>query len=277
MNMPATQRSNAMERSRIMRRITGLLAVLATLLLGGCYTVPETGRQALILPIFNDTQLGAQAFADVKAKEKISNDPEANARTRRVGERIAQAVGSDLPGANWEFVVFDAPDTVNAFALPGGKVGVYTGLLKLAATDEELAIVRAHEIAHATARHGAQRMTEAFGVSLLGVVLSEGLRDSKNRDLWMLAYGVGATGVVLKYSRNQEGEADEIGLIYAAKAGYDPRAGVTFWGRMAQQNKDKTKLPVLLSTHPADETRIQHIQSLMPKVLPIYEQHRGNH
>ncbi|MDD2764203.1 MAG: M48 family metallopeptidase [Opitutaceae bacterium] len=257
-----------------MKRIAAVGLGLAALILGGCYTVPETGRQAFILPIFDDAQMGAQAFRDVKAREKISADPQANARVRRVGERIARAVGADLPGANWEFVVFDAPGTVNAFALPGGKVGVYTGLLQFTATDDELAVVMGHEIGHATARHGAQRMTEAVGASLLGIGLSEWLGDARNRDLWLAAYGVGAAGMILKYSRDHEGEADEIGLIYAARAGYDPRAGITFWQRMMEKNKDGRKLPVLLSTHPADANRIQHLQSLMPRVMPVYEQHR---
>ena len=257
-----------------MKRIAAVGLGLVLLTLGGCYTVPETGRQAFILPIFDDAQMGTQAFLDVKAREKISADPQANARVRRVGERMARAVGGDLPGANWEFVVFDAPDTVNAFALPGGKVGVYTGLLKLAATDDELATVMGHEIGHATARHGAQRMTEVVGASLLGIGLSEWLGDSHNRDLWLAAYGVGAAGMMLKYSRDQESEADAIGLIYAARAGYDPRAGITFWQRMMEKDQQTGKLPVLLSTHPADADRIRHLQSLMPRAMPVYEQHR---
>ncbi|HRG56985.1 MAG TPA: M48 family metalloprotease, partial [Lacunisphaera sp.] len=134
-----------------LRAVCSLLLAATLLLLSGCYTVPETGRSSFIIPIGDDVALGTAAFADIKAKEKISTDPAANERVRRIGQRIAAAVGDALPGAKWEFVVFDAPETVNAFALPGGKVGIYTGLLKLADSDDEIAIVMGHEIGHVTA------------------------------------------------------------------------------------------------------------------------------
>lgn len=253
----------------------GRVALLSALLaLTACYTVPETGRQSFILPIFDDVKLGTQAFAEAKAKEKISSDPEANARVQRVGARIARAVGSNLPGAQWEFVVFDAPDTINAYALPGGKVAVYTGLLKVATTDDELAFVMGHEIGHVTSRHGAERMTEGVLVAAGGVVLAEATQDRRNRDLLLAAYGAGGVLGTLAFSRSQESEADFVGLRYAARAGYDPRAAIAFWQKMAEESRKHGKLPEFLSTHPADERRIEALQREIPQVMPIYEQAR---
>jgi len=245
-----------------------LLAALS-LVLAGCYTVPETGRTSLILPV-DDVGQGAAAFAEIKAKEKISRDPVVNERVRRIGLRIAQVVGHDLPGAAWEFVVFDAPDTVNAFALPGGKVGVYTGLLNLAASDDEVAIVIGHEIAHVTARHGAERMSQGILVAAGGLVLDHQTQGRKNHDLLLAGYGLLSTGGMLAFSRAHESEADYIGLRYAARAGYDPRAAVTFWQKMEKQARGG-RLPVLLSTHPSHDRRIGDLQRWMPEVLPIYE------
>jgi metalloendopeptidase OMA1, mitochondrial len=255
-----------------------MLLGLAVALLGGCYTVPETGRRSLMLVSSGEElQLGASEFKNVQSQQRVSADPALNARVRRVGERIARAVGGDLPSAQWEFVVFDDPAEINAFALPGGKVGVYSGLLRVARTDDELAVVMGHEIGHVTARHGSERLSQALLVALGGLALDAGLKDSRSRDTWLAAYGAGATvGLVLPYSRLNENEADEIGLIYAAKAGYDPRAGITFWQRMLDEGKGKAKLPPFLSTHPTDERRIEHLRSLMPKVLPVYEQHRND-
>ena len=261
-----------------MKAITVLSLLAVALLGGGCYTVPETGRRAFVLPIYNDTAMGAAGFADLKAKGTISHDPQANARVRRVGERIAGAVGSDLPSAEWEFVVFDDANEINAFALPGGKVGVYTGLLRVAPSDDELAVVMGHEIGHVTARHGAERMSEGVALAAGGLLLGAALNDNRHRDEWLAAYGLGATvGVMLPYSRLNENEADEIGLIYAAKAGYDPGAGGIFWQRMMAESAGKAKLPTFLSTHPANADRIRHIQSLLPKVAPVYQQHRKDH
>jgi len=245
-----------------------VLAALA-LVLGGCYTVPETGRSSFILPV-DDVGQGAAAFAEIKAKEKISRDPAANERVRRIGLRIAQVVGQDLPGAAWEFVVFDAPDTVNAFALPGGKVGVYTGLLNLASSDDEVAIVIGHEIAHVTARHGAERMSQGILVAAGGLVLDHQTQGRRNHDLLLAGYGLLSTGGMLAFSRSHESEADYIGIRYAARAGFDPRAAVTFWQKMEKQSKGG-RLPVFLSTHPSHDRRIGDLQRWMPEVLPIYE------
>jgi predicted Zn-dependent protease len=133
-----------------------------------------------------------------------------------------------------------------------------------------------HEIGHVTARHGSERMSQALLVAVGGVVLSEGvLKDDKNRDVWMAAYGAGTTlGVLLPYSRLDESEADKIGMIYAAKAGYDPHAALAFWRKMAEVAKNKPKMPALLSTHPADETRLERIAQTIPQVMPLYQENR---
>jgi predicted Zn-dependent protease len=249
-----------------------LLGVFVTLLalFSGCYTVPETGRSSLILPVVDDVAQGTAAFAEIKAKEKISADPVQNARVQRIGRRIAAAVGDALPGANWEFVVFDEPKTLNAFALPGGKVGIYTGLLNLVESDDEIAMVMGHEIAHVTARHGAERISQGIVAAGVGLVLDASTKNKKNHDLFLAGYGLAATGGILAFSRSHESEADFIGLRYAAKAGYDPRAAVTFWQKMAQASSPG-KMPVLLSTHPSHDRRIADLRKWVPEVLPIYE------
>jgi len=257
------------------KTLPGLLALLLTFL-SGCYTVPETGRTSIILPVVNDVAQGAAAFADIKSKEKISADPVQNERVRRIGQRIAASVGDALPGAQWEFVVFDAPQTVNAFALPGGKVGVYTGLLNLSASDDEVAIVMGHEIAHVTARHGAERMSQGVLVALGGIALDASTQGKKNHDLLLAGYGLAAAGGTLAFSRSHESEADYIGIRYAAKAGYNPMAAVSFWQKMAKASPG-AKMPVFLSTHPTHERRISDLQGWMPEVLPLYEAAKGRY
>ena len=263
-------------------RLYPALAAAALLALAGCYTNPVTGRKSIVLYTpEQELSLGAQSFADVAKTEKVSHDPAANERVRRVGQRIAQAVGNEMPNANWEFTVFDSSE-VNAFALPGGKVGVYTGLLRLATSDDELAVVMGHEIGHVIARHGAERMSEAelmSGVGALGAsVLETKVADPKTVDLFKMAYGGLTTlGRTLPHSRAQESEADRMGVVYAARAGYDPRAAITFWEKMmAQQKSGATGGAVasLLSTHPADAKRIADLQAIMPQMVSLYEANR---
>lgn len=253
-------------------------AVLAA----GCYTNPVTGRTSLVIVSPGEERaMGAQSFAEIRKQQPATGDAGKDARVRRIGERIARAVGAELPDAQWEFVVFESAE-VNAFALPGGKVGVYTGLLALAASDDELAIVMGHEIGHVIARHGAERMSEGMviaGVGALGAAAVESKTDAQKRELFTLAYG-GLTTVarVLPHSRANESEADRMGAIYAARAGYDPRAAITFWQKMsAQKGADGTPgaWAKLMATHPADAERIAALRALMPQVVPIYEQNRG--
>lgn len=265
-------------KNTITRRLK--FSVLAALLMviAGCYTNPVTGRQyAVMTSVGEEAQLGAQSFAQIKQQERISHDPHANARVRRIGERIARVVGNHLPGAQWEFVVFES-DELNAFALPGGKVGVYTGLIKLATSDDELASVMGHEIGHVVARHGGKRMTEATVVGAVGAV-GAAVVDSKygeeKRDLFMLAYGgVSTVGYVLPHSRGDESEADLMGLQYAAAAGYDPRAAITFWQKMAAAKGGASQVPAWLSTHPADAKRIEDLKAAAPRYVQLYLQNR---
>lgn len=262
-----------------MKRVL-LSALLAWWMLAaaGCYTNPVTGRSSFVaVSQEHELALGAQSFTELRRVQKVSNDPAANARVRRVGERIAKAVGDQLPGAKWEFVVFESKD-INAFALPGGKVGVYTGLLTVAESDDQLAIVMGHEIGHVIARHGAERMTQAMtiaGIGLVGAVVADQKYGAETRNIFLASYGgLTTAGVVLPHSRRNESEADRMGLVYAARAGYDPRAAVVFWQRMAQAKdgaKGGAKLPAWLSTHPSDQQRIADLQALMPDVVPIYE------
>jgi|APLak6261667961_1056064.scaffolds.fasta_scaffold00272_14 metalloendopeptidase OMA1, mitochondrial len=254
-----------------MKNCYRLVVAGALLALAGCYTVPETGRQSMIMISPGDeVEMGAAAFAELRGKEKISTDPEANARVQRIGKRIAEAVGDALPSAKWEFVVFDEPKTINAFALPGGKVGVYTGLINLAQSDDELAIVMGHEIGHVTARHGAERMSQGLVAGVIGAGVGIATNDSRNQDLWRVGYGLVAAGATLAFSRSHESEADYIGIRYAAKAGYNPMAAITFWQKMAKA-KDGPQPPKWLSTHPSHADRIANLQHWMPEVLPYYE------
>ncbi|HEU5080613.1 MAG TPA: M48 family metallopeptidase [Opitutaceae bacterium] len=254
-----------------------LLASLLTL--AACTVVPETGRrQIMLVSPTEEAQMGLQAFADVKSKEHVSTDPKYNAQVHRIGERIAASVGRELPNAQWEYVVLDSEE-VNAFALPGGKVAVYTGLLKLVKSDDELACVMGHEIAHVTSRHGAERTSQNYiaqGAGELGALYMNYKNvDPQKQQLLMAGYGIAANvGALLPYSRLQESEADSIGLRFAAQAGYDPRAAVTFWQRMSEATaakKDTGILAKFLSTHPPDAERIANLQSLVPKYLPVYE------
>lgn len=249
-------------------------------LFSGCSTVNETGRsQLMLVSPAQETQMGLSAFAQIKKEEKISTDPALNARIQRIGKRISASVGRDIPNAQWEFVVFDSP-TVNAFALPGGKVGVYTGLIKLAASDDEIAIVMGHEIAHVTSRHGAERTSQNYAVAGVGIIAAIGMEaknvDPAKRNIALAAYGLGAqVGFALPFSRLHESEADGVGLRFAAGAGYDPRAGATFWKKMAAQGGAKP--PEFLSTHPSDSTRIANLEKLAPQYLGLYQQAKARY
>lgn len=238
-----------------------------------CYQAPVTGRnQFIILSQAQESQMGATAYKQVLQEEKISNDPGYNSAVKRVGKRIAAV--ADGPGYNWEFTVIQADDTINAFALPGGKVAVYTGILKIAETDAGLATVMSHEIAHAVARHGAERMSAGILAQLgaVGVSAALGGDNPQLREGILQAYGLGVTvGGILPFSRKQESEADHIGLIYMARAGYDPREAVKFWQRMEDAAKGQATPPEFLSTHPGHETRIEDLKKWMPEAMKAYQ------
>jgi predicted Zn-dependent protease len=248
-----------------------LVVVLAA---AGCYTVPETGRKSLmLLPQSQMNALGLQSFRKIKQQETISDDAEAVARVERVGRRIARVSSQDtgVPPDKWEFVTF-ASDQKNAFALPGGRVGVYEGILEVARTDAELATVMGHEAAHVAARHGGERMSELLLISMGGMALNQAMRDrpEQTRNLFLLAYGVGTqVGRVLPHGRSQELEADRIGLIYMARAGYDPHAAIDFWERMESTGKGGQP-PVFLSTHPSHGRRIDRLKRWLPEAMEEY-------
>lgn len=241
----------------------------------GCTTVPQTGRSALHL-VSPDAlaSSAAQQFGQIKQETPISRDRKMNEMVQRVGDRIAYVAGPDMPSAQWEFVVFDDDDQINAFAMPGGKVAVYSGLFKVVQSEADLAIVIGHEIAHVVAGHSAERVSQqilaAGGALALQLGTSQSDLSSEERQLLLAAYGAGAAlGVILPYSRLHESEADEIGLIYAAKAGYDPRAAIPFWQRMEAQKSFSP--PEFLSTHPSDSTRMSKLNALMPRAYQVYK------
>lgn len=251
-----------------------LLAVVS--LWVACATVPMTGRSQLnLIGPSQEVELGINAFQEIKKETPISKDAELNALVQRVGKRIADVADDDLPNAKWEFVVFESPQA-NAFCLPGGKVGVYTGILPITKTEEGLATVVGHEVAHAAAHHGAERISEALllqtGGELLGASLSN--QDPRLQTTVVTAYGLGAQlGRTLPHSRAQESEADHIGLIYMAQAGYNPEAAVDFWQRFAEYNEQQGGgTPWFLRTHPLDETRIDRLKSWMPEAKQYYQE-----
>jgi predicted Zn-dependent protease len=266
-------------------RVVGLVALGLVVLLGGagCSTVPVTGRKQLtLLSAGEEMQLGLTSFEQLKKETPISKDPALNALVQRVGKRIAQVAGPDMPNAQWEFVVFDSKEA-NAFCLPGGKVGVYTGILPITKDEAGLATVIGHEVAHAVARHGGERISEAMLIQTGGQLLSSSL--SKSDPAWQsvaqLAYGAGTKlGRELPHSRSQESEADHIGLIYMARAGYDPQQAVAFWQRFMEYNKaqggdQSSFFASFLRTHPLDEVRIRQLQQWMPEAQAAFVPYKG--
>lgn len=244
-----------------MRRFLLLAAAFA---LAACATVSETGRSQLILiSPQQSAALGLSAFENIKQSMPVVRGTAEDAMVQRAGRRIASAVPSAADG-DWEFVLFDDP-TPNAFALPGGKVGVHTGLFQVAATEDQLAAVIGHEIAHVTARHSAERMSRDM-VTQLGLGVLGATVDSP--ELVGLTATAATLGVTLPFTRSQESEADRIGLQYMAQAGYDPRAAVDLWTNFAAFGDNRQ--PEFLSTHPAPESRIERLRSLLPEAMAIY-------
>lgn len=244
-----------------------LLVVLAVPM--GCETVPYTGRRQIQLVSPNEeAQMGVQSFKEIVGKATLSPDPQINAMVQRVGSRIAAV--TDL-GYQWEFRVIQDDKQANAFALPGGKVAVYTGMLPITRDEAGLAAVLGHEIAHVLARHGGERLSQQMGVQTVTQVLA-GMSSSNPATVQLVSAALGAgasVGVLLPWGRAQESEADHLGLILMAKAGYDPRASLDLWRRMAEASKGQ-RPPEFLSTHPAEATRIQQIEGWLPEALTYY-------
>ncbi len=246
------------------KRPSFLLALLAAG--AACRSVPYTKRSQLVLvSASEETALGEGAYKDALSKAKLSTDAAAAALVRRVGERIAAA--ADKPDYKWEFNLIDDPKTVNAWCLPGGKVAVYSGILPVTQDENGMAVVLGHEISHALARHGSERMSQGLLAQLGGAALGAATagKSAQTQQLALEAYGAGAqVGVLLPFSRAQESEADHIGLILMAEAGYDPGGAVEFWRRMAKSSGGDST-PEFLRTHPADDKRIEKIQEELPE------------
>lgn len=262
-----------------MNRLVKSFLILLVLIISGaaviaCYKAPVTGRsQFIILSQSEENQMGVAAFQEVLKEEQVSTNSQYNEAVSRVGTRIVGV--ADTPQYNWDFKVLKDDEQINAFALPGGKVGVYTGILPVAVNDAGLATVMAHEVAHVAARHGGERVsTDVLAqIGAVGVSAALGGSDPWVSEAIMQAYGIGVTvGGILPFSRTQEAEADHIGLIYMAKAGYDPREAIAFWERMDAAVKGKPQPPEFLSTHPGYGTRINNLKKWLPQALPYYEQ-----
>jgi len=251
-----------------------ILIVLLTALLAACATSPTGRSQFILMSDAEMSQMGAQAFQQIRKEETVSHDR----RLQNYVECVAHGITGQLSGeegkTEWEVVVFK-DDQANAFALPGGKIGVYTGLLDVAKSQGQLAAVLGHEVGHVLARHGAERVSQQFAAStalqLVGSYIGDG--SSNSSKLAMSLLGLGAqVGVLLPYSRIQESEADTIGLGLMADAGFDPRQSIQLWQNMEKQGGARP--PEFLSTHPDPENRIQNLQQHMPDALDRYQKAR---
>jgi predicted Zn-dependent protease len=260
------------------------LAGLALMLIT-CKTVPLTGRKSLNLINSQEiNSLSFQQYDELKRTSTLSKDAAKTAQVKRVGQRIqaaiekflsAQGHSELLEGFAWEYILIESKD-VNAFCMPGGKVAFYTGILPYCQDETGIAVVMGHEIAHAIAEHGNERMSQSLIQQMGGVALSVAVANepAQTQALFMQAYGIGSeVGVMLPFSRKHETEADELGLYFMALAGYDPQKAPDFWVRMSQAGGQKP--PEFFSTHPADETRAAHLRKVMPKALEYYRQTQG--
>ena len=246
-----------------------LLATGSVLVLVAACTTSPTGREQLVvLPDDQMNSMGRQQFKQIKQEKPVERNPAVNRYVRCVALAVARQAEDDTGVSEWEVVVFK-DDTANAFALPGGKIGVHTGLLGVAETPDQLAAVLGHEVGHVIARHGNERVSQALGVQLGLATASAAMGDSENRGLVLGALGLGAQyGVLLPYGRTQESEADTIGQRLMAEAGFDPRAAVQLWRNMEQAGGQSP--PEFLSTHPSHSSRIRALQRGVDDALPLY-------
>lgn len=250
-----------------MRRVLLALGLLG--MLAACVTSPTGRSQLVLMPEAQLAQLGFQAFEQIKQKERIETDPAINAYVRCVVDALTRPLGGQ-----WEAVAFKS-DQVNAFALPGGKIGVYTGLLKAARNQHQLAAVLGHEIGHVLARHSNERVSQEFAVGqALGLIQAIAAPQSPTGQWLMAALGLGAQfGVLMPFSRIQEAEADVIGLELMARAGFDPHEAIELWHNMDRIGRPSP--PEWLSTHPSHASRIQAIERQLPRAMPLYEAARS--
>ena len=263
-----------------MKHYYSILALAAVILASSCSTVPITGRRQLAL--VSDKEVLSSSLTEYRSfmgKAQVSGDKTRSAQVTRVGRRIANATETYLRGngladevANfaWEFNLVQ-DDEVNAFCMPGGKIVVYTGLMALVTSDDELAVVLGHEVAHAVAKHSNERMSQQMLAEVGTAAATEavGRVDATKRDTAATVFGLGAqVGVMLPFSRKHESEADYMGLALMTMAGYNPDAAVGFWKKMAAKGGSST--PAILSTHPSDASRISNIQKALPEIRAKY-------
>jgi predicted Zn-dependent protease len=273
-----------MEKGTEFTRLVRILIMLVSIAgMAGCETNPYTGRsQLLMTSVDQEMQMGAQAYGQVKHDPKIhqSQDPREVEPVRRVAARIIEAAKRSKYAEmakqfQWEVTVIKDDKTMNAFALPGGKIAVYTGIFPVAKTEAGLAAVLGHEVTHALARHGAERMSQGqltnAALQVLEAAAGAAGGNAMLGQVTMAALGAGAqVGVLLPFSRKHESEADYIGILLAADAGYDPRESVHLWERMEQMSGGKGPAE-FLSTHPGHETRIEQLKKWMPEAMVIYQ------
>ncbi len=256
--------------------------VVLVLLFIGCAEVPLTHRKGLrLIPNSELMTLSLQEYDKVLKKSKLSTDREKVEMIRSVGKRIAKAAEAFLEDSGleeqikdyqWEFNLLVSNDVANAWCMPGGKVAVYTGILRYTQNENGLAVVLGHEVAHAIANHGNERMSHALLTTMGGVGLSIALsrEPARTHNIFMGVFGIGAAvGFLLPYSRLHESEADRIGLMLMARGGYDPRGAVHFWERMSKEKGART--PEFLSTHPTSRTRIANLKACIAEALPYYQ------
>jgi predicted Zn-dependent protease len=256
-------------RKTTLRRSLAATLVLAAFA-AGCSSSPLGRKQLMILPDSQVNQMGIQSFDEMKKQVPVETDPAIVNYVRCIAVPISQKVDSaDVGVKDWEIVVF-RDNQVNAFALPGGKIGVYTGILPVAKTPDQLAAVLGHEVGHVIARHGNERVSEGLVAQGLTTAAGLSMKDSKYQPLILAGLGLGAQfGYLLPHSRNQESEADLIGLDLMASAGFNPEASVDLWRNMAASGGGNP--PEFMSTHPANETRIRNLQARIPEAMPRYQ------
>ena len=269
-------------RFNMFKRRSFVSLIVITFLIG-CSTVPITGRRQLsFIPQNQLIASSNDSYHQLLSESKISEDKEKTQMVVNVGKRIASSaeqfmrenrMEKEIQNYHWEFKLIQDDKTVNAFCMPGGKIAVYTGILPITQDESGLAVVLGHEVAHALANHGGERMSQLLlaqmGATTLSAALSQ--QPQRTKQLLLQVYGIGANvGVILPYSRSHELEADHIGLILMARAGYDPRTAIPFWQRMNE--KAGKKPPEFLSTHPAPMKRIEDIRNELPEAMKYYKQ-----
>ena len=239
---------------------------LLLLILVGCATGPTFFSEDYL------ATMAATEFEKIKEQIPVSNDPDGTALVNRVSSQIARTLGPEMPEADWEYVLLEDP-AANAFAMPGGKIAVFTGLLDRVESEDELAAVIGHEIAHVLLQHANQRMSAELLRGIGGAVAAVGTKDMDDDDRALIlgAYGLGTqVGLMLPYSRSHESQADRLGLMISARSGFDPRAALSFWEKMAAANPRAT--PEFMSTHPGYNTRLETLREAMPEAMQLYKE-----